>query len=214
LDGFETCPKQFYHLRVARDVPNPPTVHTEWGTKVHTAMEDAVRDGTPLPEGMTQWSTLASKLAALPGEKLPEYKFALDRDFQPADWKQSWTRGIADLVVVHKDKALVADYKSGKRFGNEIKHGEQVNLYGLLTFLRYPLLETVHVELWYLDVDEITQRTFDRDQALRFKASFDRRGRALTECTAWPANPNKFSCQWCPYGPDGTGHCTVGVRGK
>ena len=106
------------------------------------------------------------------------------------------------------------DYKTGKRFGNEVKHGEQVNLYGLLTFLRYPELKRVHVELWYLDIDELAWRTFDRDDALRFKAAFHRRGTALTDCEVWPPNPNKFSCHWCPYGPDGTGHCTVGVRGK
>ena len=64
-----------------------------------------------------------------------------------------------------------------------MKHAEQVNLYGLLTFLRFPELETVHVELWYLDIDELTCRTFDRDQALRFKQSFNRRGLALTECS-------------------------------
>lgn len=123
LDSFETCPRKFYHLKVARDIVEPPSPHAEWGTRVHTAFEEWIKNGSPLPEGMTQWQSLAEKLAKLPGEKLCEQKMALDKNFQPTDWKTSWTRGIADLLVIHKDRAVVADYKTGKR-----KPTEQLDL--------------------------------------------------------------------------------------
>lgn len=129
-------------------------------------------------------------------------------------WLPVWLRLKLDaLVHLSPTEAVVIDYKSGRKYGNEIKHGEQLQMYQLCTFLRYPELEVVHTELWYFDVDDITQKTFTRDQGLRFKRSFDGRGAKLTGCTDFPPNPNKFSCQWCRYStkPGGSGHCAVGV---
>lgn len=111
LDTFTTCGRKFYHTHVLKDVVEPPTVHTEWGTRVHSALEDAVRDGTPLPEGMTQWQKLADKFREAKGDKFLEYRFAIDRNLQPCDWKQAWSRGIADGVAINGDKALTWDYK-------------------------------------------------------------------------------------------------------
>jgi hypothetical protein len=131
------------------------------------------------------------------------------------NWVPSWLRLKLDvLVFVGDDEAIVIDYKSGRKFGNEIKHAEQLNLYQLVTFLRYPHLKKVTAELWYIDQDEVTSRTFTRDQGVRFRDKWDRIGHKITSCTEFPPNPNIFSCKWCPYGPweGATGHCQVGKR--
>lgn len=130
-------------------------------------------------------------------------------------WHSSWHRCKLDAMVTWSPaEATVIDYKSGRIYGNEIKHGEQMQLYQLNAFLRYPLLETVTTELWYVDheKDNVRRQTFTRAQGLRFKSGFDKRGRDITTRTSFPSNPNTFSCQWCPYGPWGTGHCQVGVK--
>jgi hypothetical protein len=119
LDSFESCPKKFYHLKVIRDIVEPPTEHTVWGTTVHTAFENFILHGELLPEGMTQWQPIADKIAKLGGKKHAELKFAIDKNFQPADWKEAWSRGIADLVVINGKKAVVMDYKTGKRKPSE-----------------------------------------------------------------------------------------------
>ena len=142
-----------------------------------------------------------------------EGEWAMDEDWEITAWKGGWLRLKLDaLVHVNEYEAVVIDYKTGKKYGNEVSHAQQLQLYALVTFLRFPELEEVTAELWYLDVDEITTQRFTRDQALRFKASFDKRGRKLTTATAFPPNPNKFTCQWCLYGPEHSGHCAVGVR--
>lgn len=130
-------------------------------------------------------------------------------------WVPPWLRLKLDVLVFHDDfTATVIDYKSGKKFGNEVKHGEQLQLYQLVTFLRYPKLETVYAELWYIDIGEVTSVRYTRQQGLKFQSNFTRRGHKQTTCTDFPANPNKFSCKWCAYGPweGGTGHCQVGVK--
>ena len=159
LDSFETCPRKFYHLKVARDIVEPPSPHAEWGTRVHTAFEEWIKNGSPLPEGMTQWQSLAEKLANLPGEKLCEQKMALDKNFQPTDWKTSWTRGIADLLVVHKDRAVVADYKTGKR-----KPTEQLDLYAAYTFAHYPQVKVVTTAFVWLKDRKIDKKEVTRDE--------------------------------------------------
>jgi RecB family exonuclease len=129
------------------------------------------------------------------------------------EWVPPWLRLKLDaLVHVSKYQAIAIDYKTGKKFGNELKHAEQLQLYQLVTLLRYPELEEVTTELWYLDADELTSSTFTRSQGLRFMRSWDTRGNKLTTCTEFPPNPNIHSCRYCGYGPWGTGHCAVGKR--
>ena len=119
---------------------------------------------------------------------------------------------ISLCFFITPKKAIAIDYKSGKKFGNEIKHGEQLQLYQLVTFLRYPELEEVTTELWYLDVDEITSQTFTRAQGLRFQKAWERRGNAITTCLDFPPNPNVHSCRYCMLGTraGGAGICQVG----
>ena len=128
-------------------------------------------------------------------------------------WEPAWLRMKLDALVMHDEAtATVIDFKTGRKFGNEVKHGEQLQLYQLATFIRYPKLQTVFAELWYLDQNESTSVKFSRTMGLRFREKFNKRGVALTACETFPANPNKFTCKWCMYGPWGSNDCHVGVK--
>ena len=128
-------------------------------------------------------------------------------------WQPAWLRLKLDAIVfISETEAVVIDYKTGKKFGNEIKHGEQLQLYQLVSFLRYPKLEKVTAELWYLDQNDKTSVSFTRDQGLRFRTRWHQRGSTITSCAQFPPNPNIFSCRYCGYGPWGTGHCEVGKK--
>jgi CRISPR/Cas system-associated exonuclease Cas4 (RecB family) len=196
IEKFETCPRQFYEVKVARNVKEPPTVHTDWGKLVHTAFEEALLNGTPLPEGMTQWQPLANKLIKLPGQKLAEYKFALDRNFQPCDWGDAWTRGIGDLVVLHKDKALVIDYKTGKR-----KPTEQLDLYANYVFQHFPEVKEVTTGFVWLKIKKIDWEPIPRESApLIWQGFLPRIARleSAYERDKWPPSPSGLCKGWCP----------------
>lgn len=47
---FEQCPKKYFHLKVAKDVTEPPTEATLYGGRFHRAAEDYIKEGIPLPE--------------------------------------------------------------------------------------------------------------------------------------------------------------------
>jgi hypothetical protein len=165
------------------------------------------------------WELVEGALPAKP-PKLPEFGKAGDlQTFKIGGqecvytWVPAWLRLKLDSMVhISENEAIAIDFKSGKKFGNELKHAEQLQLYQLVCFLRYPKLEIVHTELWYLDVDDLTRQTFTRAQGLRFQRSWDKRGNNLTTCQDFPPNPNIFSCKWCGYGPWGTGHCAKGKK--
>lgn len=222
LGDFDKC-KKYYWLKHEQKVPEPerplPPGKTEHandrGSRIHDSAEKFVNGTGPFIPEMKEFQQEFEHLKRLyaAGKVSLEGEWGMDRNWEPCDWKSAWQRLKLDALVFASDTEAVAiDYKSGRKFGNEVKHGQQLQSYQLNTFLRYPKLEVVHTELWYLDVKDITIQTYTRDQGLRFKRTFDQRGKALTSCTEWPANPNRFSCQWCSYGPDGTGHCPEGVR--
>lgn len=196
LDKFETCPRQFYHTKVLKDVVEPPTEATIWGTKVHSAFEDAIQHGTPLPEGMTQWQSIADKFIRMPGEKLVEYKFSIDRAFQPTEWKGSWSRGIADLVVRHKTKALVVDWKTGKR-----KPTEQLQLYVGYIKAYWPEVTEIQTAFVWLKERKMTKAKFADVEVPIIWQGFAPRVRRLErayENDAWPCKPSGLCKGWCP----------------
>lgn len=224
LGDFEKC-RFLCYLKHDQKVPEPErplkpgqTEHAnDRGSRIHDAAEQYVRGNGPLIPELHHFKDEFEKLHRLfpAGAVSLEGEWGMNEQWEIAPWKSAWLRLKLDAQIMDgKYRAVVVDYKSGKRWGNEVKHAQQVQLYALVAFLRNPLLEEITAELWYLDINELTSQTFTRSQSLRFRANFDLRGRALTECTDFKPNPNKFTCQWCLYGPEHSGHCAVGVRKK
>lgn len=231
LVDFEKC-HQLAFLKYVKRIPEPdrplPEGKSEHandrGSRVHDLLEQYVRGKTkdfPAEAYRFRFEFDALKKLFKLGTVSLEGEWGFDRDWVATDWQTAWLRMKLDaLVFLSPVEAVAIDYKTGRKFGNEIKHGEQLMLYQLATLLRYPQLELVHTELWYLDHDELTHRTFTRDQGLRFRRSWNDRGTTMTTCIDFPPNPNRWSCAYCPYGtpengfPNGTGHCLVGRRGN
>ncbi len=226
LVEFDKCKRRVWLMHDQR-IPEPPrplrpgqVEHAnDRGSRIHSNIEFYVKGEAEVlaPEAERFFGAPIDLLRTLyeAGQVSLEGEWGVDQDWEPCDWKTAWHRCKLDAIVfLDETEAVTIDYKTGKKFGNEIKHGEQMTLYALNAFLRYPLLERVTTELWYLDQDDVTERTLTRDQALRFKTNFNRRGMAMTTATEFPPNPNIFSCQYCGYGPWGTGHCEVGVQRK
>ena len=50
MKAFEQCPKQFYHMKIAKDYKEPHTEAMRYGTELHAVAEDFISDGTPIPD--------------------------------------------------------------------------------------------------------------------------------------------------------------------
>lgn len=223
LQVFEQC-KFRAKLQYIDKIPEPerplPPGKTEHandrGTRVHEAAEIFVKDNINLIPELHKFNEEFEQLKVLYKQGLVslEGEWAHDKDWNPVAWNSAdaWLRLKLDAFVrPTSDYGIVIDYKTGRMFGNEIKHAEQGQLYMASVFVRYPELEVVDVEFWYLDQDDLSQTRYTRKQSEHFLRKFTQRGDLITSTTDFPPNPNLFSCKWCPYGPKGTGHCSSGV---
>lgn len=223
LVDFESC-KLKAKLKIIDRIPEPerplPPGKTEHandrGTRIHNECESYVRGKGQLPVEASKYFTedfRALKRCFTEGAASLEGEWAFDTDWNPVDWKTGWLRVKLDAsVILTPTHAVVVDYKTGKRFGNEIKHGQQLELYALSSLIRYPEVEHVTCELWYLDFDEIARLDVTRDSFKRLLKAYDRRFHRMTSAKEFPPSPNLESCRYCPYHPvRGTGDCKVGV---
>ena len=46
---FQQCPRKYHRLRIVKDIVEPPQEHLLYGTAVHKAAEEYIRDGKDLP---------------------------------------------------------------------------------------------------------------------------------------------------------------------
>lgn len=191
-----------------------PKTAADRGTAIHQEAEDYVRGQIPLTHNLRHFATDLAALAThfSGGRVVCEEEWGFAHNWEVAPWRTAWLRLKCDAVAHLTPKHFaVIDYKTGKRFGNELKHAEQLQLYGLTSLLRYPDVEQVTCELWYLDQNELASFVMKRSQLSKYLKHFDRMGRAFTEETEFKPNPNIHSCRYCPYGPAKQGDCKYGV---
>ena len=214
LLDFEQCAYRA-KLKHFDRIPEEQGVAAERGTAIHQLAEDFVSGKLKtFPPELTKFKDEFTALRAryTEGKVSLEGDWGFDKEWNKASWKEAWMRIKLDARISLTPKhSVVVDYKTGKRYGNEIKHGEQVVLYGIAEILRETVVETVTVELWYLDLDELIATEFTREKLMRFLPSFEKRLVRMTSVTEFPPNPNVFSCKWCAYGPAKGGQCKFGV---
>jgi hypothetical protein len=218
LDDFEKC-RYIIQLKVIDKIPEPerplPEGKTEHandrGTRIHDGIEQYVRGKGKLPPEAAKY--FKSEIDSIKerfnsGEVSLEGEWGFDRDWKPCAYKGAWLRMKCDAVIhLSPTHIVVVDYKTGRKFGNEIKHGEQVQLYALGASILYPEAKTIDVELWYLDLkpsedirnNNITHETKPANKWLYHLKPFNNRGLKMTECTDFKPNPSVFACKWCAY---------------
>lgn len=215
LIDFEQC-RYRYKLKYHDKVPEEKSPAADRGTAIHQMAEDWVagkgkQQPLELRHFETEFDTLRREYAE--GRVSLEGEWGFARDWKIAPYKTAALRMKADSVHFNRkeDSAIVIDYKTGQRFGNEIKHGEQVMLYTLAVAIREPWVQSITGELWYLDKNEISTVTYTRKQAMGFVKMFDARSTRMFNAEEFPPNPNIYSCKWCPYGPAKGNQCPHGV---
>lgn len=217
LNIFEACQYRAKLQFLDRVPDNTPRPAADRGKTIHTQGEEYVKGDHELPASLSKFSTDFAALRSQyrKGRVLLEQEWGFNSDWTPVDWRSAWLRVKADAVVCLTDRHIVTiDYKTGQRFGNEVKHLDQLHLYAVAVLLRYSNIEKVTVENWYIDRDEKVDYVLHRHQLSKFLANFDTRGRKMTETTEFKPNPNQFTCRYCPYGPDKQGDCKYGVSAK
>lgn len=216
LGDFEKC-SWLAKLKIVDKLPEPerplPPGKTEHandrGTRIHTELELFVQDKGPFPKEAECFRAEIESIKTryLSGTVSLEGEWGFDRDWKVCDYndrKRVWLRVKLDAsIMLLPEHLLVVDYKSGRKHGNEIKHGEQTILYGLSAAIRHPEVQTIDTELYYIDQDELTHESKPAARWLYHLKAFNNRGLKMTECTEFKPNPSKYTCQYCPYKNEG-----------
>ena len=199
LKEYENCPKKYYEIRVAQNYTVIPSEQMIYGTEVHKALEDYVKDGKELAVNYLRFKPAADALIDIPGEKYPEYEMALFRDKTPCDFADSnrWVRGIVDLLIVDGDYAFIVDYKTGS---NKYPDPKQLRLMSLMTFAHFPEVNKIKAGLLFVMHNSFITEEYERkdiDKSWeKFKGPLTRLEMSYKE-DSWPPNPTPL-CKYCP----------------
>ena len=217
LKTFESCAYRSYIAKVKR-IQEDFGPAAKRGSAIHKLAEDYVRGQLPefpsdLKKFKSKYEELRKLFTATKVEVEGDWGFTID--WEPCAWMAPdvWARIKLDAIVHETDtSARVIDYKTGKMFGNEISHSQQALTYAIGTFFRYPKLEHVQTELWYLDHGETTLQAYTRDQAMVFMPKLHERAIEMTTATTFPPNPSTYNCRWCSYKQGEDPHCQHGME--
>lgn len=198
LTGFETCPKQHYHLRVKKDIREAPSEAMQWGNRVHKALEDRVKTGRPLPDSLKQHEQLCQKFVNSRGVVTTEQRLALNADLEPTEYfaRDVWLRGVFDVSVKRGPQVAIFDYKTGKRKPDS----EQLKLFAAIAFASDKTVEVVHTTFLWLNSKEVDKQTFLAKEEPLIWQEFEPRVSAMEEAfetNYFPARPSGLCRGWC-----------------
>ena len=204
-ETFRQCPKKFFHLNVAKDVPFETSEAMDWGKQVHKALERRLMHGADLPSNMTQYekaARMAEKVAErMGGDILCEQQLAVDAKLKPCQWfgPQTWGRAILDLLITNMEAgtAVAWDWKTGKKKDDD----RQLALQAGFVFRHYPEINVVKSGyVWLKEGCDVTNVTFSREREKTIWRQALPIVREMTDAVLlgdWPAKPSGL-CGWCP----------------
>lgn len=204
LFDFENCPHAVYLSKV-ENMPSPSGPAAERGTAVHDHIEKYIQgEHADVIKEMHHFRPLIDLLRDQFAEAKVEVEgdWAFDRVWNTTAWaaKDAWARFKLDAIHFESDtSAKVIDWKTGKKFGNELKHNQQGMGYAIAAFARYPQLEYVGVQFAYLDKADELRGSYTRQQAELLRPGLEERADKMTTCTDFEPKPSFMACRWCPH---------------
>jgi RecB family exonuclease len=216
LQQMGQCPYKIY-LRRVKKFKTADSEAASRGSRIHDLAEQYV-DGTlaEMPAEIEKFDVKFERMRFEyeRGQVICEQDWGFDRQWGEVDinWRKPvhWGMMKLDLMFFESEvSAVVVDYKTGRKFGNEMKHNWQGQTYAIGAFLRYPELEFVKTEFWYLDKKEELINTYTREQAMVFLPGLTEKADLATRMIQFPPEPSISKCKWCDYAKDG--RCEYGV---
>ena len=203
IKTFDQCPKKYYHLKIDKDVKDSPGEAAIYGTYAHEAAEHYIKHGTPVPEKYKIMRPVVETLAKFPGEKHTELKLGVRKTgtgYEPCGFfdKDTWWRGIVDLLIVNGETAHMVDYKTGKNA--KYADMKQLDLMAGAVFVHYPEVMKVKSGLAFVVSNEFPKKTHTRDKLADYMEVFDPQLDALESAIdsgVWNAKSGPL-CGWCP----------------
>lgn len=202
ISNFEKCARKYFYSKI-EGMRDPAGSAAQRGTRIHEAIEKyLLNEEDELPEVV--FNSFGKELEkARELGAMAELSFSYDDQWQPMEWDDAWVRGKVDLVL--PDDNLIVDFKTGKYYAN---HREQASLYALAMMIG-GVTEEANVEFWYIDLDDVMEWSWDKDDMPKLKSMWEHRAARLEKEERWDPNPN-YLCKWCAFSMKKGGPCPEG----
>jgi hypothetical protein len=204
LNDFLTCPKQYYHKRIAKDVPQEQNEAGAYGDYVHRHFDawlKAYANGGDyeLPSDLQQYEDYLGRIAAGAGVMYSECKYAITRELQPCDFfaPDVWSRAILDVLHLNGQEARVIDHKTGKMKPDST----QLKLSALFVFAHHPEVQVVKTGYFWLKEKKLTKETYVRVNEAQLWQEFVPSLRAYKtafQLATFRPRPSGLCNGWCP----------------
>ena len=196
LDQHKNCPEAARQIYVLRAYKKTWTV--QGGIDEHKVLEDRLKTKTPLPPSLAASERYVQALEARGTPVEVELSLAVDRSLHPVDFwsKAAWLRGKYDVRLLAPPRALLADWKTGKRRESP----DQLELGALLTFANDERIQEVTgVNVWLHHGGLGTPYIFRRDEDMRWipwlRKMYDIEQK--DPAAVWETKPGPL-CSYCP----------------
>lgn len=206
---YKQCPAKFKYKHLMK-LPDPGSAAMNRGNEVHKAAEDFIRakgDITPELENVKKELEFLRDNMATPEENWG-FRQTWEWIGRPGWFGDDvWFRAKTDVRLLYEDDTLLlGDWKTGKMyFSNE----EQIELFALAGYRRFPAVTEVDTRLWYTDMppdDNEIQRVYTAQELDAIQRDWDKRVVPMFKDKRFPPTPND-KCGWCPYSKAKGGPC-------
>lgn len=199
LKNYESCPKRYYNVDVAKLVKEDESEQLAYGNMLHKALAEAISGKAPLSQTFKHMQPWVEKVQGGGAQILVEQQLAITKDFGPTEWfgSDAWYRGIADVIKIVGPVAAVLDWKTGKI----LEDGVQLALMAACVFAHHPKVQKIRTEFVWLKEDATTRADFTRADMVNVWNGVLPRVAVLEgahRAMEFPPKPGNLCRRWCP----------------
>lgn len=206
---YKSCPAKFKYKHLEKR-SDPGSAAMNRGNEIHKLAEKAVQAKIDIPDELMGVKKEIEFLRDNMAVAEESWGFRNDWNWigRPGWFGDDvWFRAKTDVRLLYDDDTLLlGDWKTGKMyFSNE----EQIELFALAGYRRFPNVTEVDTRLWYTDADpndnEI-QRTYNVKELEAIQRDWTKRVVPMFKDRKFAPTPNQW-CGRCPFSKGNGGPC-------
>lgn len=184
----------------------PPSPAMERGNQIHKLAEDYTKG--IIKKLPTELKFYKDEFAELKKSKpFVEESWTFRNDWSETtwnDWVGAWVRIKVDAGCLEEDILHIIDHKTGKPKDN---YEEQLSLYGVGGFLKYPHVAEIKTYIWYIDHDiPPVEKTYKASQFKTLQKDWEKKVKPMMADTRFSPKPGNH-CRWCAFSKAKGGPC-------
>lgn len=204
IGKFDTCPRQFRESYLTKSTPYVSSPAQERGNRFHKSAEEALQHNVPMIDEFAHTQPIIDALAAWPGRKEFEVKYAVNDLYLPVPYNRRMLGNAIDLLTVQADgHARILDYKTGKPKASI--DWWQLDCNALTVFANIDGIKTIRAAYWQTEATRPDMALLKKDYRAEdfvpeMKKVVDRKVlimRRAFDVDHFPPKPSGLCKAWC-----------------